>query len=84
MTTDNDPSGVDPTRMMLAYLCIATEKDASLETKVSILGPLWVDDERNCESLWQRRAIGQKCPTIPKETWLRQKEKQVARRGQSV
>jgi len=27
----------DPTRLMLAYLCISTEKAASLETKVEIL-----------------------------------------------
>lgn len=27
----------DPIRLMLAYLCIASEKEASLETKVDIL-----------------------------------------------
>jgi hypothetical protein len=27
----------DPLRLMLAYLCIATEREASLETKVGIL-----------------------------------------------
>jgi hypothetical protein len=27
----------DPTRLMLAYLCIATEKESSLERKVEIL-----------------------------------------------
>ena len=37
--TDNDEDNTkaDATRLMLAYLCIATEKEASLERKVEIL-----------------------------------------------
>jgi hypothetical protein len=32
------PQGsVDPVRLMMAYLCVAAEKEASLETKVGIL-----------------------------------------------
>jgi len=34
---DESSSKLDPTRLMLAYLCIATEKEASLERKVEIL-----------------------------------------------
>ena len=34
---DNSSEPPDPTRLMLAYLCIATEKEASLERKVEIL-----------------------------------------------
>jgi hypothetical protein len=31
------PNGSESTRLMLAYLCIATEKESSLERKVEIL-----------------------------------------------
>lgn len=31
------PAPLDSTRLMLAYLCVATEKDSSLERKVQIL-----------------------------------------------
>jgi len=34
----------DPTRLMLAYLCIATEKAASLETKVEVLDRFRLSD----------------------------------------
>jgi len=34
----------DSTRLMLAYLCIATEKAASLETKVEILSRFRLSD----------------------------------------
>jgi uncharacterized metal-binding protein len=39
VTTDNGQTfeSPDSIRLMLAYLCIATEKEASLETKVGIL-----------------------------------------------
>ena len=39
MTTDNGKTieSSDSIRLRLAYLCIATEKEASLETKVDIL-----------------------------------------------
>jgi hypothetical protein len=34
----------DSTRLMLAYLCISTEKEASLERKVEILDRFDLDD----------------------------------------
>ena len=38
MKSENGTNGnFDPSRLMLAYLCIATEKEASLERKVEIL-----------------------------------------------
>ena len=40
--SSRDPA--DPIRLMLAYLCIATEKAASLETKVEILGRFQLSD----------------------------------------
>jgi hypothetical protein len=38
---DNSPAA---TRLMLAYLCIATEKEASLERKVEILDKFGLTD----------------------------------------
>jgi hypothetical protein len=34
----------DPNRLMLAYLCVATEKEASLERKVEILDRFGLSD----------------------------------------
>ncbi len=37
-SNDGNPKGsLDSVRLMLAYLCIASEREASLETKVGIL-----------------------------------------------
>ena len=45
MKSSDDSSGSsDPTRLMLAYLCIATEKEASLERKVEILDKFSLSD----------------------------------------
>jgi hypothetical protein len=46
----------DSTRLMLAYLCIATEKEASLERKVEILDRFGLTDTeiaRVCKSAVQ-------------------------------
>ena len=37
MNSDQSSSDSNSIRLMLAYLCIATEKDANLERKVAIL-----------------------------------------------
>lgn len=37
MKSGNQANPQDTTRLMLAYLCVATEKEASLERKVEIL-----------------------------------------------
>jgi hypothetical protein len=37
MTAPNAKEATDPVRLMLAYLCIAVDKEASLESKVAIL-----------------------------------------------
>lgn len=42
--TEKKDHGAGPERLMLAYLCIATEKAASLETKVDILGRFGLTD----------------------------------------
>lgn len=36
--------GSDPTRLMLGYLCIATEREASIERKVEILDRFGLSD----------------------------------------
>ena len=42
MTSEQD--GAKAIRLMLAYLCIATERDASLERKVQILDKFGLSD----------------------------------------
>jgi hypothetical protein len=44
MKSDNVASRPDPTRLMLAYLCVATEKESSLERKVEILDKFELSD----------------------------------------
>jgi len=54
MTAKTDPS--EAIRLMLAYLCIATEKEASLERKVEILDKFDLTDAevaRICSSAVQ-------------------------------
>jgi hypothetical protein len=47
MISDNQPDETDvakdQTRLMLAYLCIASEKEASIERKVEILDRFGLD-----------------------------------------
>lgn len=43
--SDIEKAGGDPVRLMLAYLCIASEKAASLETKVDILSRFALTDK---------------------------------------
>jgi hypothetical protein len=40
----NESEAPDSTRLMLAYLCIATEKESSLERKVEILDKFYLTD----------------------------------------
>jgi hypothetical protein len=52
----NASSNDGPTRLMLAYLCISTEKEASLERKVEILDRFGLSDAdiaRVCKSQLQ-------------------------------
>jgi hypothetical protein len=50
------PTDSDSVRLMLAYLCISTEKEASLERKVEILDRFQLEDleiARVCKSAVQ-------------------------------
>ena len=42
----SEGSSNDPIRLMLAYLCVATEKEASLDRKVEILDRFALDDKQ--------------------------------------
>jgi hypothetical protein len=44
MKTPAETNGSDPNLLMLAYLCVATEKEASLERKVEILDRFGLSD----------------------------------------
>ena len=44
MTRNASSGGDESIRLMLAYLCISTEKEASLERKVEILDRFDLDD----------------------------------------
>jgi hypothetical protein len=53
---------LDPSRLMLAYLCVATEKEASLEKKLDILDRFGLTDveiSKVCgskmQSIWNAR-----------------------------
>ena len=44
MKSTTASEGAEPIRLMLAYLCVATEKEASLERKVEILDKFQLSD----------------------------------------
>lgn len=44
MSPTGSPNEWTSMRLMLAYLCISTEKEASLERKVEILDRFYLDD----------------------------------------
>lgn len=56
MRSASDTMGSESIRLMLAYLCIATEKEASIERKVEILDRFGLTDSeiaRVCKSAVQ-------------------------------
>jgi hypothetical protein len=67
-------NGVRPIRLMLAYLCVATEKEASLDRKVEILDRFELTDKeiaKVCKSALQSirnaRQIVKKHGSSPKK-----------------